>query len=671
MLFKDFDFNVDLLEGTVDLSSSDWDSVSLFLENEYPDVFSAMGNEGYEISFDDADIVNPICFEDKVVGFISLLTCEGLGPTFNFCDCFILPEFRGRGFIKRFLFAFAVNPNFTLSISRPNRCFVDLLIHIGFAKKISSSVVASFISFVDYYGNIFVNKKIKRLYRNISEHADDEIVSSIYDYDLCSVVEYDTENVVCRTDCFVMIFNPRDSDFKGLNLRKKFKKVSEGYLNKIFDRTYREDISEFFDEFVENIQNRVSIDNMLGTNDALTSEFKDYLEAHDLSEDDGFVLINRLRSELDANVIDKFSVGIRLDYLASNFSNLDNIVSSRVDMDKFPKECYCCGKDITDLINVCDECGYLLYPEGNLVEHMENMDISGEMEKLRDDLEISDDSTVIRDYLDEYIYTNNLDEDEVYTAQFNIASYEYLKYITENAPYTSIPSFDDKHFLDYGTVENFLLEMEYIKELSDYSSYRNLLIEQANAGDFRIYNVDEIGNMNDKQIKDIVGIKYEPTGSVEDFNTPTTLFYHKYIHGFLFYEFDEYYKKHSNSEVLDENVALDFIYHKLEVAGEEEKADVYLNSLLSSFEIFREYNIYDALISIIQAFIVSSNMYFDEYGVVSHDINIIRIMNKENDALNKYDLKELFDKAFDSLALEEYKNNKAFIYNELKNSVEE
>ena len=156
---------------------ADYLDVESILKKDYEYIYESILNEGFILENKLGDVFKEILFENKVVGF----AFYELNSQTNFVlnEIYILPEFRGNS-----LFLLEINTILaagnSLSILQPTKNIVEILIHYGFAYKLSENIVASAISF-DF--------KDEDILSNSNEEIDDEQImsSNIYDLDIfCS-----------------------------------------------------------------------------------------------------------------------------------------------------------------------------------------------------------------------------------------------------------------------------------------------------------------------------------------------------------------------------------------------------------------------------------------------------------------------------------------------------
>ena len=182
-----------------------------------------------------------ILFENKVVGF----AFYELNSQTNFVlnEIYILPEFRGNS-----LFLLEINillaAGNSLSILQPTKNLVELLIHYGFAFKLSENIVASAISF---------NFKNDDILSNSNEEFDDEQImsSNIYDLDIRSSLFLRDISTPGRN--IIYYHQELENDFKEYGKRKS---LSNNYFNEIKDLFLRN--SEEFTQIMFDLKDKLS-----------------------------------------------------------------------------------------------------------------------------------------------------------------------------------------------------------------------------------------------------------------------------------------------------------------------------------------------------------------------------------------------------------------------------
>ena len=234
---------------------------------------------------------------------------------------------------------------------------------------------------------VYKNPKIKQFYKR----TDDKVPykADLFDMDLCSVLFLDPVlEYVKFSDVFALTL-PRKNDLKKYKLRKKLKRVNESYLDKIYDthQESRDEVMEFSEDVERFIYETISVENVLGNSEELKPDFIKYLNDNDLTEEDGFKIINHINKALDEGHLIPESCHSRMQYLVGNIDALDNILDDESD------DCPFCGSSNLDFIETCEFCGQIIR-EGDysdeLIEKINNFDFDALMGDLKDSLDLDD-----------------------------------------------------------------------------------------------------------------------------------------------------------------------------------------------------------------------------------------------------------------------------------------
>ena len=358
-----------------------------FLNQEYPEIYKSINDEGYIIEYPTFQSLKEIHFEDKVVGFITFNTFHIIPTDLVINECYIIPEYRGNNLLYNELFSFITTPNANFHLRNPNKALIKVLLKTGMAGKISDNLVVSYIKFVVMIDTVYKNPKIKQFYKR----TDDKIPykADLFDMDLCSVLFLDPVlEYVKFSDVFALTL-PRKNDLKKYKLRKKLKRVNESYLDKIYDthQESRDEVMEFSEDVENFIYETIAVENVLGTSEELKPDFIKYLNDNDLTEEDGFKIINHINKALDEGHLIPESCHSRMQYLVGNIDALDTILDDESD------DCPFCGRSNLDFIEICEFCGEKI-KDGNyqdeLIEKISNFDFDAFMGDLKDSLDLDD-----------------------------------------------------------------------------------------------------------------------------------------------------------------------------------------------------------------------------------------------------------------------------------------
>lgn len=398
-----------------------------FLKENYTDIFDSINDEGYVIEYDSFLSFKEIRFENKVVGFITFDSFHIVPSDLLINECYIIPQYRGNDLLYNELFSLIFSPNANFYLRNPNRALINVLLKNGLALKFSDNLLISYIKFVVMIDTVYKNPKIKQFYKK----TDDEVPyrADVYDMDLCSVLFLDPMlEYVKYSDVFALTL-PRKNDLKKYKLRKKLKRVNESYLDKCYDaqQENQDEILEFFDEVEEFVQETLSVENVCGNSENLKQDFTDYLNENDLTEKDGFRIIDHLNNALEEGSLTAKSYRRRIRYLVENIDAIDNIADEDCD------DCPFCGKSNSNFVETCEFCGQVIRSESyenELFNQIENFDLDAMLDDLNDRI-FSDDSFgnvpieendplfELKTFYNEFLTGSDFDEIREYYLAFN------------------------------------------------------------------------------------------------------------------------------------------------------------------------------------------------------------------------------------------------------------
>lgn len=381
-------FPIELLRSVIMFRSNDNQQLLPdFLKQEYPEIYKSINDEGYIIEYPTFQTLKEIHFEDKVVGFITINTFHIIPTDLVINECYIIPEYRGNNLLYNELFRFITTPNANFHLRNPNKALIKVLLKTGMAGKISDNLVVSYIKFVVMIDTVYKNPKIKQFYKR----TDDKVPykANLFDMDLCSVLFLDPALEYVKFSDVLVLTLPRKNDLKKYKLRKKLKKVNESYLDKCYDtrQENRDEVIEFTEDVENFIYKTIAVENVLGTSEELKPDFIKYLNDNDLTEEDGFKIINHINKALDEGHLIPESCHSRMQYLVGNIDALDTILDDGSD------DCPFCGRSNLDFIETCEFCGEKIKDESyadELIEKISNFDFEALMGDLNDSLDLDD-----------------------------------------------------------------------------------------------------------------------------------------------------------------------------------------------------------------------------------------------------------------------------------------
>lgn len=514
--------------------NDDFINLEDFLKNNYEELWKSIVSEDYNIDFQEFDEFYEITGEDKVIGFIVVEKSDLLNVK-NIVDSYILPDFRGNGFLCEYLIEIFEGTHYKILSKKPTRSFIQALLKAGLAYKFGESHVISRVHFDVNIADAYKNSKIKKLYKKaLPESEKIHYFANLFDLNLNCLLFNDYMHNYSKNSDTLIIAEPRKYDLKKYNCRKKLKNVSVGYLEETYTDYIDnlEEALESFEEFDEKLEEAYTVENILGSEDKLNDTFIDLLNEANLTVEDGFRIRESILNSINDCEIGDVKIKDRLTFLISN----PDFIAKEIDGNDSDK-CSFCGKDITDVdVDYCGRCGHeldIVFENFNMIEEEEeeedfrdfllnnkNLFEGGDIsfrdndflaqfndfnQKLKDffgddqdeffeslrkgdfkkadelfdsrkdsfnpDWQFKEDNEFDNELL-RIIDENNYDVDDVRDAQSRIEVYECVKHINENITSWKMPSFFE--------LNHFIFDaMEY----SENHGY----IEQITSNEFEMY----------------------------------------------------------------------------------------------------------------------------------------------------------------------------------------
>lgn len=437
---------------------SEYLDVESILKNDYGYIYESIQNEGFTLENTFGDLFKEIVFENKVVGF----AFYELNSMTNFVlnEIYILPEFRGNSlfFLEICILLAAGN---SLSILQPTRNLVEILIHYGFAYKLTENIVTSAISFE------FKNEDILS---NSNEKFDDEqiISSNIYDLNI-------------RSSLFLM-----DISTPGRNIiyyHKELKNDCKEYgKRKPLNKSYLNEIKELFlqnsDEFTQILfdlkeklpKSQLGFDVVVGYGDEFTDYMKDMIDDGILSENEAQRIKDTLTEEYERGEVTDDGIITRLNFFINDFDSQINPFNI---FEINTSSCPYCFNPINLSDESCQICGYNLFYE----------DEEDDFDFMDDDFEdgmtidIDDVSSMLLEFFESLKPNYKLEDINYgndYPASYDLDQYKLLKFI------------DEYHNLDLAFifVKNLKLPQDIFSELLFGEGYVTYEITEETWNDF-------------------------------------------------------------------------------------------------------------------------------------------------------------------------------------------
>ena len=434
---------------------ADYLDVESILKKDYEYIYESILNEGFILENKLGDVFKEILFENKVVGF----AFYELNSQTNFVlnEIYILPEFRGNS-----LFLLEINTILaagnSLSILQPTKNIVEILIHYGFAYKLSENIVASAISF-DF--------KDEDILSNSNEEIDDEQImsSNIYDLDIRSSLFLMDISSPGRN--IIYYHEELENDFKKYGKRKPLNKSYFNEIKELFLHNSEEFTQIMFDLKDKLPKSQLGFDMVVGHGE----EFSGYMQG---MVDDGIISKNKAQKIKDV-LTEEYEHGeVTDDGIITRFNFFVNDLDSQIDILDFfqlnTNLCPYCHNPINLSDESCQICGYNLFyePDSDFID-----------DDFGDRLIIDEGNTFsslseLLERLDRKYKLQNINYGKEYPTSYDLDQFKILKFIDE---YYNL----DLAFL---IINNLKLPQDIFSELLFSEGYVTYEITKENWSDF-------------------------------------------------------------------------------------------------------------------------------------------------------------------------------------------
>ena len=395
--------------------SSDYLDVESILREDYAYIYESIQNEGFILENKFGDFFKEILFESKVVGF----AFYELNSMSNFVlnEIYVLPEFRGNSL---FLLEITIllSAGNTLSILQPTKNVVEILIHYGFAVKLSENIVASAISFDLKSEDILSNSNDKFDYSQIMS-------SNIYDLNIRSSLFL--KDISTPGKNVIYYHEELENDFKEYGKRKS---LNESYFNEIKELFLQN--SEEFTQIMFDLKERLpksqlGFEAVLGYDD----EFSDYMQVlideGVISKEKAKNIKDILTEEYGRGEVTDDGIITRLNFLITGLdSQIDpfNIFEMNTNL------CPYCYNPINLSDDSCQICGYNLFYEDD-GDDFDFMDDDFEDGLIIDKDGVFSSLSELFKRFDRKYKLEDIDYGKEYPTSYDLDQYKILKFIDE------------------------------------------------------------------------------------------------------------------------------------------------------------------------------------------------------------------------------------------------
>ena len=545
-----------IMSSKEDIQRLNNNDLHMILEENYPDILQSMHDEGYEIECPKYLIFRQLVFEDKVVGFAAFELLHFYSDDIAMNECYVLPEYRGKGLLGRELTELIETPNISLFIRRPSKSIVKILLNNDLAVLSENDVAISFIPFMVGGGDVYKSKKIRKHVKSVPIDSRAMYFSLAYDLKTGGVIFKKAPYYYPFEDDEVVISKPRRIDSSSYA-----DKIRPQYLRDLANSVYsnRHLIGELKDDVYSRIRDDLSVGNLMGNECLLNQEFADLLDANGLTVADGFKIREEIINALDSGEIRHKGIKARLNYLMGDY---------RCDgFDSIDLKCPHCENRVAFYLKTCNVCGHdltcentFLSVKNQILEYSHDISIIN----ARGDFII--DGCNMYNQLVRWALERGYDLDEVYEAQSEYACFEILQDLGEPENYAISLGLDSLNKIREGSGMVYAINHDYIENLTaerfrhdlenkySISDLKSELYSHDIAfdGDEREYLIEQI--FNDDYFERFLDEHFVLTRKGEEFIENPVLNYFQYnlSDDYYYFDFKRVYLEHKDNLTLDE-----------------------------------------------------------------------------------------------------------------------
>ena len=526
------------------------------LKDNYPEIVQSMHNENYEIQCPEHFLFKEIVHDDNVVGFMAFELLRYYSNDIALNECYILPEYRGKGLLGRELIKLIESPNISLFIRRPSKSIVKVLLNNNLAVLAENNIAVSFIPFIVEGSDVYKSKKIRKYVKSILFNSHLTHFSLIYDFNVGSVVFKQAPYYYPFEDDEVLISKPRLIDDNGAADR-----IRPQYLKNLADNVYSNSnlIGLLKNEVYARIRDDLSVENLIGTENKLNQDFIQLLEENNLTKTDGFKIREDIIDSLNSGDIKHKGIHIRANYLMGN-----NLIEK---VDNIDLKCPYCENRVEFYLKTCLVCGHDLTSENSFVA-VKNiiLEYSDDISRINARGDFIVDGYNMYNQLIQWAYQKDYDLDEVYDAQAEYVCFDILQGLGEPENYSLGMGFDSGNKIREGSGAVYAINHDYIEDLT-VERYRYDLENKYSISDLKSellsydipFDSDDREHMieqifNDEYFDRFLDEHFVLTKKGEEFiKNPVLKYFHDNLSSqYYYYEFKKIYLEHKDELTLDE-----------------------------------------------------------------------------------------------------------------------
>ena len=328
-------------------------TLSNFLESNYGYIYDSMKANGYEINLDGFNLFFELIHDKKVVGFATYYVTQA--STMTLTDTFVLPDFKSKNLLFK-NFSLINQSGSIISILKPTRDMVELLVKNNFAAKLTDSIVTSAISFDMLEEDILGDFNLKGVTPS----------TNLYELNLCSPIflyDISTPGV-----CNILYQNYHPLDDKKYNCAKFRNSINiDEYFLEI-KKTFLENSDEFnqkLSDLKDSIpKSFLDYDEIIGSSDDLSDYFEDMIEDGMVDRKTAIKIRNQLKREYENGEVTDEALALRVSFLLSEDYYWDKMTALDDVAEQFDYFCGYCHSQVSVSGRYCQTCGYDLSGDG-------------------------------------------------------------------------------------------------------------------------------------------------------------------------------------------------------------------------------------------------------------------------------------------------------------------
>ena len=630
-----------------------------YLNISHPEIINSIKKEEYIFDYDGFDLFYEIKMEDEFVGFITLEN-DDLNKSWIINECYVMPEWRGNNlFFKNFV-DIVKGTEKKVFIRKPNRNLINVLLNNNLAFKMPNDIVISYVDFIIELKDAFKNSKIKHNYKKVKNETA-VFIANLFDFNMSCVLFFDDSHIFSKKYDVLCICEARKYDLKKYSIRKKLKKIQSKYLDETFN-VISDNLASSFDYF-KNSDVKLSNSNKIRS-DFLTENPDFNNDSYKITPVRDFIFNCPFCGELtQKSAIHCRNCGFNLEKTLIRDENKDNIVAIE-DYDDFTDSFSdSIEYDNENMLQAHDEIRNIFDSEDEMREAFSKLtDSIGEMALISKELQkepVNSLNIIDYDYLE-------LDKDKYDSKEHDMLNIEksiycLVKYTNEHpTPWKYdyyLNDIDDNAFgwiIEKGYVTKVMPD-KYYELFKDYT-VEELKRESESYHDPETTKEDMIEHFIEwsdySWIVSEKGLEYLESNPFLEFFTNNLM-------GFNIYEFKLFSDKNCNEMTIEE-IGDKYINAKLKKALSNDELDIYLYYADYYFNLNLSKKEYEtALIYLIQRIIYEINIWhlkeyhfaLDEALSIRTDYLLFKITKLGLD----FDLKTLYDEAYNSLKIEKIK----------------